>query len=367
MLEDEAKCDVNQQSKYKPKSSGFKVCAGTFASLNMILSTSRDSYKQKFRSLLNEYVSSKLFQTFLEKNELQDLTFCQLSDSHIDDTMELLCEQMSKRGKPPESIVFDITKDDLVDYYKLQLKHFLKTGLYVIVLNKQNKVIASNGIIDICDKPYIYNKENNTIISNCNQSNNIIQISSNFAKRFELAEIIENKVNKVTKKTDISIMANQFKFGESVFSTSAATDNKYKNKGIHFLLLMIMFHFIYKMNYKQWQGYASIKSQRNRVIRSNKSFGTTIISIDYSNNNFQFNDGTKMEYFYNRLKTVYNYSDQQIELLKKELIVMCSLLDLEKLKKLNVIRDWEMINTFAFQRYYHNISKKQTKTLHSKM
>ena len=152
--------------------------------MNSKIEEQREVYKRKFASLVKEYTQSDLCVNFLKKNGLTNFKFCPFSEKYFDETLELICDQFSKRGKQPESIVFDFTDNDLKDYYTIQLKHFIQTGLLIIVLNEQDKVIACNGIIDRCDKLYSYDKSNNTIITHFNDNkNNSIKISKKFAKR----------------------------------------------------------------------------------------------------------------------------------------------------------------------------------------
>ena len=155
--------------------------------MNSKIEEQREVYKRKFASLVKEYTQSDLCVNFLKKNGLTNFKFCPFSEKYFEETLELICDEFSKPGMPPESIVFDFTSNDLKDYYTIQLKHFIETGLLTIVLNEENKVIACNGMIDRCDQLYSYDRVNNTIITNLNDNDNntsTIKISNKLAKRY---------------------------------------------------------------------------------------------------------------------------------------------------------------------------------------
>ena len=146
-----------------------------------------------------------------------------------------MCLQLSRNGKlePPEANLFDIGTIDLSNYYSCYVKHFLQTGLYLIALNSKNQVIAGTGLIDDCEYPLLKSQINKLINDN--------KIPKNVQRKLELSSILREKIkaqkSKITSNSKMSNNCNEnYRYGDCVWFSSAATHPSYSRKGIHWLI-----------------------------------------------------------------------------------------------------------------------------------
>eukprot|EP01084_Bolivina_argentea_P038262 70751_1 len=115
----------------------------------MTLATLRAQQAAVFKRSLNKILQTAHFKS---SNITKKYDVIQINESYRDQLLDASCYAESMNGNNPEAILFHITFNDLYASWKSRIDHFIKTGLYILLINKKtNKIAGGIGFIDICD------------------------------------------------------------------------------------------------------------------------------------------------------------------------------------------------------------------------
>eukprot|EP01084_Bolivina_argentea_P254844 428529_1 len=124
-----------------------------------MLTALRASQSSAFHTALHKVLQSE---PFLSSDIRNTYDIKQINPSYRDQLLDASCYAQSMNGNAPEAVLFHITFNDQYASWKLRVDHFVKTGLYVMIINKKtNQVCGGVGFVDLCDfgpKPE-FNKE----------------------------------------------------------------------------------------------------------------------------------------------------------------------------------------------------------------
>lgn len=259
----------------------------------------RTEYKEKINIAFNKFTTSQIFEKCINSLKLNRYYFRIATRKYESELLDLVCKQLSKSGKAEDAIVFDVKPGDVYLSESMIIDKLINEGRMLMILDENDKVAACCGIFDYADPMEFDESHKNKIIKS---------LPTNYAHFIELAaDFTEKSKSFVNFETE---------YGKCILPKTGITRPELSRKGLHFIMLIICTAIAKECGYKYLCGIVSSSTQ----IRKMRTFGIkTYYKMKYDK--YKFNDGIDMKYYYNNLINKYNYNQQQLNELKKELMI----------------------------------------------
>lgn len=313
---------------------------------NVCINNLREKNKSSYKHYFNEYINSAVFDDIVNELDLNNYSFVIADNRHLSQILDLTCFQMSRLGRSPDKILFDWSITDNIKLYEIMIKHAIKCGRMIAILDENGQIVATNGLYDLCDTPNISHIEMN-------------KFNKNIQHHLEMAAKLKHKYSKMDSIYDKIINKQELKslYGTYCHFTPGVVRPDCMNKGLMFITLNILILIAVKMGYQCIIGNVTNPSQvrKFKLLQPSK-----ILNIDYGKG-YVFNDGTKTDNYFENLRRKYNYNNKSLEKLNKNLIMYMFVIDFNQIKstlskqKISI----SQLNQTFFKNFIISIRKKQ--------
>eukprot|EP01084_Bolivina_argentea_P228067 385267_1 len=308
----------------------------------------RHKNKASISKYFYQYVNSKLFLNTVEKLKLNRYSFIIAEERHCSQILDLICYQFSRLGRSPDRILFDWSISDITTLYEIKIKHAIKCGSMILILDENHQIAAVNGLYDLCDTPNINHIKSELPLN----VKHWLQIASKVESKYmKENEVYYKIINKGFSNID------EFKqlYGKYCCFTPGVVRPDCMNKGLMFITLNILIYLSFNMNYRYLFGNVTNPSQVRKFKVMNP---TKIWYIDYGYG-YLFDDGINVKQYFDKLKKNYDYNDTELKHLNEKLKMYMFIVDFNELRqkmvKLNV--NMEQLSQMFMQSVVYSFEK----------
>eukprot|EP01084_Bolivina_argentea_P250935 420648_1 len=285
-----------------------------------VLKELQSAYRTRIKKIFRDHINSDIFTEIVTEFHLKDYRFDIAEPEDFDEILHLYCYQQLNRKKKERGIHFllDVNITDLKHYQAPILKCLLETGRVMKISNQNNKIVSTNGLMDLVHDHFDYNSS--------------YKYSKNFEHFVEICDELEeaqnkyynddeiyNKIVKVNKNIKVQTKSDlEEVYGKYYEMTFGGTLSDYSGKGLMLISMLTLGIIAAKLNYSKLVGITNTPSQMRKANMFSYTGNRIGAAFDYSNHIFK--DGTTIKQYENKTIQKYNYTKEDVNLICKKIV-----------------------------------------------
>eukprot|EP01084_Bolivina_argentea_P155964 271777_1 len=302
------------------------------------------SFKQNFKKGFHKFVSSELFNKLINILKLTKFKYEPIQTEHREELINFISNTYSYRYSGNDSFkIFQPTSKEMNIIVAPEIDNLLHIGGGIVIKDMHSEIIPFVGLSDAMDG-FIASNNTASYLSTSQMHQEEIY---HFVKNDFVSELKQNK--------------NQYNYGIYIHPQWLSIHPKCRHIGLRSLLDMFIEYCCITLRYKYM---VMISTNLITGMRKKKNLMWNLCDIQtktYDYSSFQFNDGTSMQYYFDRLKQEHMCNDKVLNKRKKE----CQLTTIHGTYSVGDINEvfMESIFIFAAKKYIQRMAKRSKSKL----